>query len=165
MSRIYSSSLPDCTKQDLWEGKGMSTYQLVTNGYLGVSPISEVSLIGTEGGRGIHNVFWIVLSSSGSFSYLEYTEHSLGKEEHPRRVPSTSAILTGRAPRLQRVPAAFGQFGSSSKVRVTSQDLTMAMLCSQRGSHGWGKDKAEVCSCPSWIEAGIAWSDAWQGPV
>lgn len=35
--------------------------------YLGVSPFSEVSLIGTEGGRGIHNVFWIVLSSSGSF--------------------------------------------------------------------------------------------------
>lgn len=67
VSRIYSSSLPDCTKQDLWEGKGMSTYQLVTNRYLGVSPFSEVSLIGTEGGRGIHNVFWIVLSSSGSF--------------------------------------------------------------------------------------------------
>lgn len=80
-------------------------------------------------------------------------------------MPSTSTILTGRAPRLQRVPAAFRQFGSSSKVQVTSQDLTMAMLRSQRDSHGWGKDKAEVCSCPSWIEAGTAWSDLWQGPV
>lgn len=66
MSRIYSSSLPDCTKQDLWEGNGMSTYQLATKGYLGVSPFSEVTLIGT-GGRGIHDVFWIVLSSSGRF--------------------------------------------------------------------------------------------------
>lgn len=146
MSRIYSSSLPDCTKQDLWEGNWLSTYQLVTNRYLGVLPFSEVSLIGTEGGRGIHNAFWIVLSSSGSFFLSEYTEHSLGKEEHPRRAPSTSTICTGQARRCWRVPATFHQFGSSSKVRVTSQDLTMAMLCSQRESHtdGQGQGRGAV---------------------
>lgn len=78
-------------------------------------------------------------------------------------MPSTSAILTG--PAAPAGPGRLRRFGSSSKVRVTSQDLTTAMLCSQRDSHGWGKDKAELCSCPGWIEAGIAWSDAWRGPV
>lgn len=112
--------------------------------------------------------FGLFEAPQAAFSYLEYTEHSLGKEEHPRRVPSTSALGTGRA---RRVPAAFRGFGSSSKVRVTSQDLTMATLCSQGESHTDGA-RTRQSSAP--VRAGLdqqlrgqtpgkARCDAWLG--